>query len=102
MNIFELVLQALQSLWAWAVQFFSHLPAVLHRLVCELFREFLHLTWGIMAAIPVPAEFSAVSFPDPGPMAWAIVALGVPTAMGIIGAAFTIRMAMKLIPFIHA
>lgn len=100
MNILQLILQALQFFVSFLVKFYEMLSNVLHGVSVKLFKEFLHLTWALTAAIPIPESLQGLSIPDPGPLGWAVVALGVPTALAIISAAFAVRMAKNLIPFI--
>lgn len=101
MNLLKLLLQAVQSIWALLSNIFQIVPSVAHGIAMKLFREFLFLSWGIMAAIPIPESLQGLTIPDPGPMGWAIIALGVPPALAIVSAAFTVKMALKLIPFVR-
>lgn len=100
MNLFQLMQQAL----AWLVSFFQviwpSLYNLLHAAAVGMFREYLYFIWAITSALPLPAALTNPSLSSPGPIGYALNALGVPQAFGIISAAFTVKMILKLIPFI--
>lgn len=101
MNILLLLLQAIQGIFNLLKGAIQILPNAIHHAAMVIFREVLHTGWNVTAAMPIPSALAGFTeFPDPGPLGWALIALGVPTAFAILSAGFALKMARRLIPFV--
>ena len=100
MNLLGLIAQALQNLWGFVGTIWQSLGNVLHFAACMSFKEYLTLMWSITSALPLPDWIRNPSLPTVGPIGYALTALGIPQAMAIVSTAFTVKMTLRLIPFI--
>ena len=100
MNLLGLIEQAVHFLSNFAHTLIPSLIAAGHYVVVSLFREYIGFVWGLISALPIPASLLYPTLPDPGPLGYALTALGIPSAFAIISSAFTIKLLLRLIPFI--
>lgn len=98
MNVIEAIYGYVGQIGEFLKVFWESFIVAFQEVYCFLFRQALELSYSIFSAIPVPEVLSTFTWPTIS-SGWgvALVHCGIPQAVAILAAAFTIKLAVAQI-----
>jgi len=101
MNLFKELYGLVGQIVGWLLTFWDNVPPFVTDIYCTIFRQGLNLRHSILGAIPVPDVLANFTWPEiHSTVGIVLVQVGIPEALALIAAAYTLKTSIKMVALV--